>query len=71
MRCGKEKESTQQSALSIQPNPFLPPRTQRTLRAAGLSMINARIIELMKFSASSFALFAPFAVNRLGLSADC
>jgi len=29
-------------------------------------MINARIIELMKFSASSFALFAPFAVNRLG-----
>jgi len=33
-------------------------------------MINARIIELMKFSASSFALFAPFAVNRLGLSAD-
>jgi hypothetical protein len=66
MRCGKEKESAQQLAFCIQPK-----RLNRNGREGrkGTPLVargHGGPIELTKLSSSSFALFASFAVNRLG-----
>jgi hypothetical protein len=69
MRCGKEKESTQQSAFSTQPRRFTA-KDAKTAKS-GNTIREFRDSHVEQTHTEGFATFAPFAVQFLWLSAGC